>query len=397
MTHDRRVIAFINAAHFIDHMFMLIFPAAVIAIGPAFGRSYGEMLALSLGGFVAFGAGSIPSGWLGDLWSRRNMMAVFFVGIGVATVLTAFATTPATIAVALTGIGLFGSIYHPVGTAMLTAHAEKVGREIGINGVWGNLGVASAALVTGGLIQFFGWRAAFMVPGLVSIAVGVLFLALVPDRPAAKRAVARAMVTLDRATLIRAFAVLAVVTVAGGIVFNASTVSMPKLFAERLGEIARTPFAVGAAVFAVFALGSVAQIIVGRLIDRHSLRRVFMPLSALQAPALLAASVAGDWTLLAVAVALMFAVFGQVTINDGMVARYTSEAWRARAYALRYLVSFGASAASVPLVAFMHDRAGGFGTLFLVLAVFGAVVFLGAVAFPGRSEVVPAPEPAAAE
>ncbi len=397
MRHERRVIAFINAAHFIDHMFMLIYPAAVVAMGPTLGRSYGEMLALSLGGFIAFGAGSIPSGWLGDLWSRRNMMAVFFIGIGLATAAAGFATTPVTIAVALTGIGLFASIYHPVGTAMLTAHADKIGREIGVNGVWGNLGVASAALVTGGLIQFLGWRMAFVVPGAVSVLAGVLFLALVPDRPAPKRTAARAAVTLERATLIRAFAVLAVVTVAGGIVFNASTVSMPKLFAERLGEIARSPFAVGAAVFAVFALGSVAQLIVGRLIDRHSLRSVFMPLSALQAPALLAASVAGDWTLLLVAVALMFAVFGQVTINDGMVARYTSDEWRARAYALRYLVSFGASAASVPLVAFMHDRAGGFGALFLVLAAFGAVVFLGAVAFPGGPEVARASEPAAAE
>ena len=331
MTHERRVIAFINVAHFIDHMFMLIYPAAVLAIGPALGRSYGEMLALSLGGFIAFGAGSIPAGWLGDLWSRRNMMAVFFVGIGVATALAGLATTPLAFVLALTGIGVFASIYHPVGTAMLTAHAAAVGREIGINGVWGNLGVASAALVTGAFAQWIGWRAAFIVPGLAAIACGILFLALVPDRPAPKRASAPADARLSRGTVIRAFSVLTLVTIAGGVVFNATTVSMPKLFTERLGGVAHSPLGVGVAVFAVFALGSVAQLIVGRLIDRHTLRRVFLPLSALQAPSLLAASVAGDWALFGAAVVLMFAVFGQVTINDGMVAKYTSEAWRARA------------------------------------------------------------------
>jgi MFS family permease len=77
MTTSRRIRGFINIAHAIDHMFMLIFPTAVLGMIDAFGKSYGELLTLSIGGFVAFGAGSIPSGWLGDKWSRRNMLAIF--------------------------------------------------------------------------------------------------------------------------------------------------------------------------------------------------------------------------------------------------------------------------------------------------------------------------------
>ncbi|MBI3709508.1 MAG: MFS transporter, partial [Proteobacteria bacterium] len=154
MSSSRRVVAFINVAHVIDHMFMLIFPTAVIGMAGEFGLSYGELLALSLGGFIAFGAGSLPAGWLGDMWSRRNMMAVFFLGIGAATVLTGFAASPAMLAAGLTLIGLFAAIYHPVGTAMLVAHADKIGRTIGVNGVWGNMGVAFATLLTGALTQF---------------------------------------------------------------------------------------------------------------------------------------------------------------------------------------------------------------------------------------------------
>src|SRR5215813_9006910 len=186
MSHAQRVIGFINAAHVLDHMLILIFPTAVLGMGAEFGASYGERLALSLGGFIAFGAGSLPAGWLGDLWSRRNMMAVFFLGMGVATILTGLARSPLELAIGLTAIGLFGAIYHPVGTAMLTAHAERLGRAIGVNGVWGNLGVAFAALVAGGLTQYLGWRYAFFVPGAIAIATGLLFLALVPDAPAAK-------------------------------------------------------------------------------------------------------------------------------------------------------------------------------------------------------------------
>ncbi|HYD66948.1 MFS transporter [Azospirillum sp.] len=391
---SRRVIAFVNAGHVIDHLHMLILPTAVLGMGDAFGLSYGELLALSLGGFIAFGAGSIPAGWLGDRWSRRNMMAVFFLGIGAATALTGLADTPWQLAAGITLVGVFGSIYHPVGTAMLTAHAGRLGREIGINGVWGNLGIAAAALVAGGLTQWFGWRMAFVVPGVVAVAVGLLFLALVPDAPAPARAAARTTANLPRGVVVRAFSVLAVTTVAGGVVFNAATVSLPKLFDERLLAVAGTPLGVGALVSAIYALGATSQLIIGHLLDRYTLRRVFLPLAALQAPGLLLAATVEGWALVAPALLMMFAIFGQVTINDTMVAKYTTESWRARAYAVRYFVSFAASALAVPLVGGLH-AAGGFAVVYQVLAAFGLAIVLAAVAFPHRpDELEPAPAPA---
>lgn len=399
MTPSERVIRFINIAHALDHMLMLIFATAVLGMGGAFGASYGELLKLSLGGFIAFGAGSLPAGWLGDVWSRRNMMAVFFIGVGAAAVLTGFSTSRPMLAAFLTLVGVFASIYHPVGTAMLTAHAEKLGRAIGVNGVWGNLGVAFAALVTGTLMEFLGWRAAFVVPGLASVAVGIAFLALVPDDRPARKAAQRPSAPIPRSVVIHAFAVLALVTVAGSLVFNATTVAMPKVFDERLTALAHTPLGVGVLAAIIFTLGAVSQLIVGRLVDKHPLRTVFLPLAALQAPSLLFAAWAENWLMLALAAAMMFAIFGQVTINDAMVARYTSQEWRARAYALRYVMSFGASAGALPLVAYLHDRAGGFGPVFIVMAGFGLLVFLGAVLFPHRPEELEAlgPEPLAAE
>ena len=385
---SRRVIAFINAGHFMDHLLMLVFPTAVLGMGESFGMSYGELLPLSLGGFIAFGAGSIPAGWLGDLWSRRNMMVVFFLGMGAASVATGFASSPFGLAVGMTGIGLFGAIYHPVGTALLTAHAQKLGREIGINGVWGNLGIAVAALATGGLTQWFGWRAAFIAPGLLCMVMGAAMLAMVPDAPVAKKAGAKSTAALPRAVVLRAFAVLAVTTVFGSLVFNAVAIAMPKLFDERVGALAATPLGIGALLCVVYVIGATSQWIIGRLVDRHTLRRIFIPLSLLQAPCLFLAASAENGALVAVAVVAMFAIFGQVTINDTMVAKYTDQAWRARAYAIRYLVSFAASAAAVPLVAGLHDRTGGFETVFLVLAAGGAAIFLSALAFPHRPDEV---------
>jgi len=394
MTRSRIVVSFINAGHVTVHMFMLIFPTALLGMGSEFGQSYGKLLALSTGGFFAFGAGSLPAGWLGDLWSRRNMMALFFLGIGASTALTGLSRSPAILAIGLTFLGLFASIYHPVGTAMLTAHAEKVGRAIGINGVWGNMGVAFAALTTGAITQWLGWRAAFMLPGVIGIFVGVAFLWCVPDQPVASRAIGRKTLDVPQHIVVRVFAVLALVTIAGGVVFNATTVGLPKVFDERLILLARSPFRVGLLAFAVYVIGATAQLIVGRLVDRYPLRTVFIPLSALQAPCLFLAAYASNWTMLALAVGMMFGVFGQVTINDTMVARYTTDTWRARVYAVRYVVSFTASASAIPLVAFLHGRTGEFGLTLLVLAVFGLLVFLGAMFFPHRPEEI---QPAASQ
>jgi len=391
MSHSQRVIAFINIGHVMDHMFMLIFPTAVLGMAASFDWSYSELLTLSVGGFIAFGVGSMPSGWLGDLWSRRNMMAVFFIGIGAATALTGLAQGPWMLAGCLTLIGVFASIYHPVGTAMLTAHADRLGRALGINGVWGNLGVALAALCTGGLTQWLGWRAAFVVPGVLGMLVGLAFLRLVPDRTAPPRAKATFAGTVPRAVVVRAFTVLLLVSVVGGVTFNATTVTLPKLFDERLTMLAGSPFGVGVLVAMVFTIGAMAQLIVGWLVDRFPLRTAFVPLAAAQAPCLLLAAWGSDWTLLALAIGMMFAIFGQITINETMVAKYTTDTWRARAYAVRYFVSFGVSAFAVPLVALLH-RAGGFTLVYQVLAGFGLMVFVGALAFPHRPDEI---EPAA--
>src|SRR6201997_908198 len=199
MNSPSRVIAFVNSAHFIDHYAMLIFAAAVIVMGPALGMAYSELLPYATPGFVAFGAGSLITGWLGDRWSRRHMMVIFFVGIGCAMISGGFVQTPLQLGAALLAIGIFASIYHPVGTAMIVSYADKLGREMGINGVWGNLGVASSALVTGVIGQYLGWRFAFIVPGVVTILIGIAFALLVvhEDRKGTKQAAAQARVAKE--------------------------------------------------------------------------------------------------------------------------------------------------------------------------------------------------------
>ena len=362
MNSPGRVIGFVNAAHFIDHYAMLIFAAAVIIMGPALGMAYSDLLPYATPGFIAFGAGSLITGWLGDRWSRRHMMVIFFAGIGLSMIAVGLVQTPLQLGAALLSIGLFASIYHPVGTAMIVSYADKLGREMGLNGVWGNLGVASSALVTGVIGQYFGWRFAFIVPGLVTILVGVTFALSVvhEDRRGSRQAAAQARVA--KQDMWRVILALLIVVIAISTTFNAVTVALPKLFAERLADLTKSPALLGAIAACVYVFGAMTQFTIGKLLDRHSLKTVSLPLSFVLAPFLYFAATLSNLPLILVSIGIVMGAFGQVTVNDAMVGKYTSEEWRSRAYAVRYFIGFTAAGASVGLVAWLYQQ-GGFVTM----------------------------------
>ncbi len=362
MNSPSRVIGFVNAAHFIDHYAMLIFAAAVIIMGPALGMAYSELLPYATPGFIAFGAGSLVTGWLGDRWSRRHMMVIFFIGIGAAMISVGFVNTPLQLGAALLLIGLFASIYHPVGTAMIVSYADALGREMGINGVFGNLGVASSALVTGIIGQYLGWRWAFILPGGITILIGFCFMAMVKheDRTGSKQAAAQARVAKE--DMWRVILALLIVVIAISTTFNAVTVALPKLFAERLSGLTQSPALLGVIAAGVYVFGAMTQFTIGQLLDRYSLKAISLPLSFVLAPFMYLAAELSNLPLIIAAIGIVMGAFGQVTVNDAMVGKYTSEEWRSRAYAVRYFVGFTAAGASVGLVAWLYQQ-GGFATM----------------------------------
>lgn len=390
MNSPSRVINFVNAAHFIDHYAMLIFAAAVIIMGPALGMAYSELLPYATPGFVAFGAGSLVTGWLGDRWSRRHMMVIFFVGIGLSMISVGLVETPLQLGVALLAIGLFASIYHPVGTAMIVSYADKLGREMGINGVWGNLGVASSALVTGVIGQYLGWRYAFFIPGAITVLLGLAFASMVvhEDRKGTKQAAAQARIA--REDVWRLILALMIVVVAISTTFNAVTVALPKLFAERLADLTKSPALLGVIAAGVYVFGAMTQYTVGKLLDRHSLKTVMLPLSFLLAPLMYLAATLSNLPLIVVTIGIIMGAFGQVTVNDALVGKYTPEEWRSRAYAVRYFVGFTAAGASVGLVAWLYER-GGFATMLQAFAGLCLFVIAAAIILPREM----APKPAA--
>jgi len=236
---------------------MLIFAtAAALRLTNEWGLSYAELIPYATPGFVAFGVCAIPAGWLADKWSRQGMMVVYFIGIGLSSVFAGMAVNPVQISISLMLIGIFAAIYHPVGLAMVVQGRTRTGLRLAVNGVWGNLGVASAALVTAFFIDFSGWRSVFYLTGALSIAIGLLYWHFVrrsPAIPRASNAGAGDGQSIASTDLVRIFAIILVTTAIGGLVFQSTTFALPKVFDERLTEFASTATSTG--WYAIYAGG----------------------------------------------------------------------------------------------------------------------------------------------
>lgn len=404
MNRARVSFAFLNVGHFLDHLFMLVFASVVaLRLTAEWNMTYAELIPYATPGFVAFGVCALLAGWLADKWSREGMMVIFFLGIGLSSVLAGMARSPLQMGIALTLVGVFAAIYHPVGLAMVVQGRKKIGIPLAVNGVFGNLGVACAALITGFLIDWTGWRSAFIVPGLASIGIGALYLFFIRAEPQGEDKNVATTPTdrppqptaIPNSVLLRVFGVVFFTTAIGGLIFQSTTFSLPKVFEEELAGFAGSASQVGGYAFLVFALAAFAQLAVGHLVDNHPVRPVFFAVALLQVVFFfIMTNVSGLATLL-IAIGFMLVVFGQIPINDVLIGRVARNEWRSRAYAVRYIVTFTVMASAVPFIAWVHGS-WGFSRLFLLLGLAASLIFAAIFFLPASHRLIPERSPSTA-
>jgi MFS family permease len=371
----RRSIAFLNWAHALDHFVLLIYPTVVIGLEVVYQRSYSELIALSSTAFVAFGVFSLPAGWLADRWSRRNMMAAFYIGCGLSLAGAGVAPNLAVLGAAMFALGMFASIYHPVGMAMLIEASNARGRTLAFNGVCGNLGVSLAAGISAALATWFGWRAAFFAPAAILVATGIFYLWLTPDdRHHAKTRESAPAVPLTPRLAVILFGLFIVIALSAGLTFNVLTIALPKIVDERLsGDLPLV--LVGSIATAVLVCGALAQLTVGRLVERVQPHVIFAIVTGIGFLGNLWASYASGVTLLIALAIAIAAIYGQVTVNDMIMARYTADAWRGRVYAVRYFLLFISAGAAIGMISLLHER-GGFALVLGVNAIIALLLFV---------------------
>jgi MFS family permease len=380
--HGRLTMLLLNVAHAIDHLVLLIFATAVGAIAADFGFTrWEDLMPYAAGAFLMFGLGSMPAGRFGDHWGRRSMMLVFLFGTGATCLLAAATQNAWQMAAVLTLLGAFASIYHPVGIPMLVQGTTRPGAVIGVNGLAGNLGIAAAAVLTGLTVTFLGWRMAFVIPGLLSLAFGLVFARLVPqeDSPPAKRAPKQS--DLPRSEIARVILILTITSTCSSLVFNFLTNGNGELMTDRLRAVTANPAVIGALLGLVYVIASFAQLVVGRAIDRYPLKRLFLVIILVQVPLFALAALADGWVFYALAIAFMAFVFGSIPFTDAIIVRYVDDRMRSRVAGVRFAIALGVSSAAVwllgPLV-----KANGFAFLLALMAVIAALAGFAVVLLP---------------
>jgi len=393
----RLVLGFSCLGHAYSHLVTLLYLTVVLALEREWAMGYADLIRLSSLGALLFGAAALPMGWVGDRWSAAGMMVVYFLATGLATVLTGFARNPTEIMLGLAAIGLAASIYHPVGMAWSVRNAAARGKVLGINGLFGSIGVAAASGVAGVMCDLVSWRAAFFLPGVVCFATGLALLLCwrmgwVTDRKRDRVVEALA----SRQDMWRTFIVLSVTMLCAGLIYQGTLTVMPKLFAERLSGWVTGASSIGGFVTALYLASGLVQAFGGHLSDRFSPKSVYILMFAAQIPLLALAGMVGGLSI----VPLMFAINALTVLAtpaEGiLLTRYSPGRHRSLAFGAKFVLSLGIAPVAIMLVAWVEQATGDFLLLFAMLAGFGGVLVVAAMMLPGDREAAKLAAPAIA-
>ena len=373
---------YINIGHFLDHFMMLIFAKAAFDAGRHFGLSYDEIIIYGTLGLFLFGAAAPLAGWLADKYSRSLIIIIYPFGVSLGAFLCFLSSSPIMLGFSIGVIGFFAAIFHPVGIAMLIRDSNKVGVRLGVNGVWGNMGVAAAPVLTGFIILNSNWQLSFLVPSLICLMFGIAqlrgFKEIDIKEEKTKQKTSNGLVEGWKIVLLS----LTMTTLAGGFIFGSLTFLIPRIFEVNLSGISVDIAITGLLAGIVYAIASLSQVGVGYLIDRYSPKIILGFVGIGQFLLIYLSSLYIDYALFFVMLMAMFFVFGQVPITDAILVRYVDDQWRARILSVKFLINLCAGASVLPLVSLFLGYGYTFSDLLTILSCLAIFVVISAYMLP---------------
>ena len=373
---------YLNISHFLDHFIMLIFAKAAYDAGRHFGMSYDEIIIYGVAGFILFGAVAPLAASLADRFSRSLLLVIYHFGIGLAAILAGFAQTVWQLSAAIGLIGVFASIYHPVGIAMLIKSNRRIGFRLGINGVFGNMGVAAAPLIAGILLTMGDWRLCFILPGIFCLIYGFAFIIALEEEyqlPTPKKQVKKSGFSPNWKL---ALAAVFLSTASGGFVFSAMTFVVPRYFEISMASISSSVAITGLLASLVYACASFTQIAVGWIIDRVEPKWVLFGIGIGQIFFIFLTSQFTDYALFFAMLIAMSFVFGQIPITDTILSRYVPDEWRAKALSLKFMLNLVVGAAVLPICGILLQSGMMMSSLFVILSCIAALVVASGIILP---------------
>ncbi len=373
----------LNISHFLDHFIMLIFAKAAYDSAIFFGISYAEIILYGTFGLILFGAAAPVAAFLAEYYSRRLLLIIFPLGMGFSSIFAGMSQNLTHLAVSLSLIGLFASIYHPVGIAMLMKNRVNLGFRLGLNGVWGNMGVAFAPLVTGLLILLGNWRLAFVVPGCVCLLFGLwLIFSRYDEERISEKTSNRTNSDGFSVNWKRAMLSLVLLTVAGGFTFGALTFLIPRYFEIYLSGISENIAITGMLAAAIYGIASFSQIISGWVIDRREYKGVLIFIGLGQILFIYAAAQTENLMLIITMLFGMAFVFGQIPIGDAIMSAHIPDKYRSQFLSVKFLLNLCIGATILPLTSILLRTGYELNFLFLILSIVPILVIFGALILP---------------
>ncbi len=379
--NERRVVALTSGAHALTHLYLLVFPATVLPLVRDTGLPLAEVVEAAFPGYLLFGLGALPAGWLTDRWSARGMLAVCLLGAGSMACLCGLSPSLPWLSAAHGGLGLFLGIYHPAAISLVTRTVRRRGRALGQHGMAGNLGLAAAPFVAGLLATTLGWRAAWGLLGLPALALGAVVLLWRLDETEVEEARdAGAGAGSGPAHPVLPFVLLCGGMALGGLAFDATSVAIPATFELRVSLLDALVAPLesiapgGTATIAATALASLAylvgvggQALGGYVADRFDLRLAYVALPLLAVPfSLVAGWLSEGWLVVGAAGYVVFGL-GVQPVENALIARLTPGRLRGSAYGVKFLLAYGVGSAAVPAVAAL-ERSWGLPVVFVAVA-----------------------------
>ncbi len=385
-------IGFASVGHTLCHLLTLLFPTVLLVLEVEMDLSFKELAALAVPAAFLFGAGALPAGWLGDRWCKTRLLEIYFYGTGSFTILTGFAETPMMLAFGLSGIGLFASIYHPVGMSWLVSRTSKTGTALGLNGLFGSLGFVLAPLVAGSLTGLWSWRFAFIVPGIVCLFVGILFsIALRIFLDDVQKPVQKAAYESSSAKKIwMTFGLMGTALLLTGMFHQIVQFSLPKDFDLRVLFTSGSLLGTGSMVALVYAAGAMGQLLCGRLADRYSGRQLYLSLFLFTVPSVALASQLTEIPLVLSMMLVVFLSTGALPVENTLLVRYAPSHRHGLVFGSKFLLGFGFSALGIYLSGWIYELSGSFIWLYGLLVLLAFAVAVIAFLLPGQRVLQPA-------
>lgn len=381
---------FSNAGHFLMHYFVAMYFTIILALERDWNTAYESLFELWFPASIFIGLFAIPAGRLADKWSSPGMLIIMFLGMGLATVFCGFSETQNILMIFLGFLGIFAAIYHPVGIPWtIKTSKKKPGMRLAINGLFGGIGASGAAIITGWIIANYGWRASFLIPGILCFILGfVMFFSLqlgfieegssnIPEKKELKE---------DSAN-IKGVIIMMIPMFIMGLIYSSIQGVMPKLFEERMPELLDGRIElIGTIVGSVYVVGAISQILGGYLADRLPLKNLYLGLWIIQAPLLLLISELGGITLAILVGILTMSGTSILPSENIILSKFASKENQGLTFGIKFLVSFCAAPIGVFLITYIREMTGQFNNLIIFLSILSLFACIAILFLPVRSE-----------